>query len=96
LLEKIRHLYRNLLGRESDSNGLKYWVTEAERTGDFQVVIDGIKESIEYKQLNNAQAIHKNTVFSDIACLARPERIEKLTFNGYSRPLSIQVETVNI
>jgi len=94
--EKIQYQYRTLLGREADPGGLMYWNAEAERTGDIQTVIDGIKTSIEYKKLLDARALHKKTVFSNIACLARPERIEKLTFNGRSRPLTLSVETVNI
>jgi len=53
----IRQIYRGLLGREADPGGLENWTAEAVRSGDLQVVINGIKESIEYQQLCNAQLI---------------------------------------
>lgn len=51
--KQIQELYKELLEREPDPDGLRSWVKEVKRTGDLQSVIDGIKQSIEYKNLCN-------------------------------------------
>jgi MoaA/NifB/PqqE/SkfB family radical SAM enzyme len=94
--EKVRQVYHDLLKREPDTDGLHYWTELVERTGDIQDVIKGVRESEEYILLGKAQELHQKTVYSNIEYLARAGRIEKLIYNGYSRPLALKVETTNI
>jgi MoaA/NifB/PqqE/SkfB family radical SAM enzyme len=61
-----------------------------------KTAIIGVSPSLDGQLCAGARAVLNNTVFSDIPILARPERIEKLTCDGYSRPLSLSIETVNI
>lgn len=43
-----------------------------------------------------AKRIHRQTVFSSIPSLALPDRLSKITYKGYSRPLSLKVEPTDI
>jgi Domain of unknown function (DUF4214) len=45
----VRQLYKELLGREADSGGLKYWSDVAARSGSLDPVREGIMGSEEYR-----------------------------------------------
>jgi len=50
--EWINQQYRELLGRDAGTEGLNYWTGDLERGQTKQQVIDNIKRSEEYKNLN--------------------------------------------
>jgi FkbM family methyltransferase len=46
--EYIRILYRHILGREADADGLKHWTAVADQEGNLKGVLDGFLASREY------------------------------------------------
>jgi MoaA/NifB/PqqE/SkfB family radical SAM enzyme len=61
-----------------------------------QEVAEDIQRRIDHELLRKAQAMQKRSVYANLPSLARPGRIDKLVFQGYSRPLSLAIETTNI
>lgn len=54
------------------------------------------KKLYNFYQVPNPEAVYKKSVFSNIPFLARTDRLVKITYKGYSRPLSLKVEPTNI
>jgi sulfatase maturation enzyme AslB (radical SAM superfamily) len=94
---QLDDLYRELLGRDASSEEVAQRsliaVPSADAVGKVRAAI---LQSPEYARRQRAVTLHRESVFAAMPSLARPERIEKLTAPGRSRPLMLQVETTNI
>ena len=48
----VENLYKNILNREADANGLDYWLSELTTSSSKEKVVTGFLESIEYQNKN--------------------------------------------